>query len=190
MWQMVLIFCLAPWLMTPGLGAAQESPRSVIASSDAQSGSIVKDTPIAEPRTQIIAGHLPELDYAARMDPIEAVAPRTNFIMIKRPISQPRTFDRAFVILAAVSAATAVADIELTANCLKTVVNCREGNPFMGSDPSRARLYGMNIPFYVGEIVLSRMLRRRFPERKTWTMPLLSATGMHAVGISSNMRAR
>jgi hypothetical protein len=189
MGQMVLTLCLVPWLMTPGLMAAQESPQQASTALTANSGTVDDAQIQAVPLAQISVGHLPELDSAARTNPIGALAPRTNFV-IKKATPQVRTFDHSFAFLATVSAATAVADLELTANCLKTVVNCREGNPFMGSEPSRARLYGMNVPIYVGEIVLSRMLRRRYPERKLWMMPLLSFTGIHVVGVSSNLWAR
>jgi hypothetical protein len=132
-----------------------------------------------------------ELASAALPSPIEAYSPRVNFIVGNVP--QPpkvRTFDHTFTLLAILSAAATVADIEMTANCLKTVQNCRESNFLLGSDPGRARLYGVNVPIYAGQIMLSRVLRRRFPERKLWTIPLLSSAGTHAVGVASNLRVR
>ncbi len=140
------------------------------------------------PPARIEAVSSPEL--LAALHAFEPLAPGTTFIM-ERPVPaqvKPRIFDRTFAFLAAVSAAAMVADIELTANCLKTAVNCHEANPLMGKDPSRARLYGINVPIYAGEILISRLLRRK--ERNTWMMPLVSVTGMHAVGAASNLVAR
>jgi len=119
-----------------------------------------------------------------------ALAPGPNLIMVERPKPKVRTFNRSFTVLALLSAAAMVADVELTANCLKTVPNCRESNPLMGSDPSRARLYGVNVPIYAGTILLSRMLRHRSPDRKVWMTPFLSFTGAHVVGVSSDLWAR
>jgi hypothetical protein len=128
--------------------------------------------------------------FEARPEPFEPLAPGTSFMVEKRTPSPARThsFDRAFALLVTVSAVATVADLELTANCLKTVANCREANPLLGSDPSRARLYGVSVPIYAGQVILSRMLRRK--ERKTWMMPLVSLTGMHAVGAASNLWSR
>lgn len=147
----------------------------------------------AQPVAQVVRMEVvssPELLAAAHAYAFEPLAPRTNFITektIPAPI-RPRIFNRTFAILTAVSAAAMVADIELTANCLKTAVNCHEANPLLGKDPSRARLYGVNVPIFAGEMMLSRMLRRK--ERKAWMMPLVSLTGMHSVGAASNLWAR
>lgn len=143
----------------------------------------------AQSMTPITRVGFPELSSASSAGLIEAPVPRTKFIGDGRAIPQDKahTLGRSFAILATVSAATTVADIELSVNCMRTVVNCREANPLMGSDPSRARLYGVNVPIYVGQVVLSRMLKRKFPERKLWLMPLLSLTGTHAAGVASNI---
>ena len=135
-------------------------------------------------------GASPELVSALRVAPFEPLAPRTSFIVAAPAPVKPRTFNHTFAILALVSAAMTVADVELTANSLKTVANSREANPLLGSNPSRARLYGVSVPIYAGEIALGHLLRRRFPERKSWMRPFVSLTGAHAVGVVSNLRAR
>ena len=132
-----------------------------------------------------------ELASAARPSSFAPLAPSTNF-WVENP-SRPatvRSSNRTFMLLATVSAAAMVADVELTANCVKTVSKCREGNPLMGSDPSRARLYGVNVPIYAGEMMLSRMFRRKYPERKLWMLPVLSLTGSHVAGAASNASVR
>jgi hypothetical protein len=131
------------------------------------------------------------LAYALRPVPPAALAPRMNFLVRNTPVeAKVHTFNRTFTFLAAVSAAATIADIELTANCLKTVGNCRETNPLLGSNPSRARLYGVNVPIYASQLMMSRMLQRRFPQRKLWMVPFLSSTGTHVVGAASNLWAR
>jgi hypothetical protein len=143
-------------------------------------------TPVAR-----MEGVSPELVSAMPAAPFEPLAPRNSFVARSIPSpARPRTFDRTFALLATVSAAMMVADVELTANCVKTVANCREANPLFGSDPSRARLYGVNVPIYAGEVLLSQILRRKFPERKSWMRPFLSLTGAHGVGVVSGLRAR
>ncbi len=147
----------------------------------------------AQPMARVVrmeAVSSPELLAAAHAYPFEPLAPGTNFIIEKTisPPVKPRIFNRTFAFLAALSAAAMVADVELTANCLKTVVNCHEANPLLGKDPSRERMYGINVPIYAGEMMLSRVLRRK--ERKAWMMPLASFAGMHAVGATSNLWAR
>lgn len=133
----------------------------------------------------------PIMAYALRPVPPAPLAPRMNFLVENTPRSaEAHKFNRTFVFLATLSAAATVADIELTANCLKTNRNCRETNPLLGSDPSRARLYGVNVPILAGQMMLSRMLQRRFPQRKLWMAPFISTTGTHVVGVASNLWAR
>ncbi len=130
-----------------------------------------------------------EPGFAPSADLMEAPLPRANFISDGRVAPQGKlsSFNRPFAVLAAISAAAMVADIELTANCVRTAGSCREANPLLGSDPRRARMYGLNVPIYMSEILLSRMLKRKLPERKLWMMPLLSLTSTHAIGAASNM---
>ncbi len=134
----------------------------------------------------------PELLTAARASAAEPLAPGPSFIIERTTPApaKPRVFDRTFAFLTVMAAAATVADVELTANCLKTAANCRESNPLMGKDPSRGRMYGVNVPIFAGEMMVSRMLRRKSPERKSWMMPPLALTGMHTVGAASNLWAR
>jgi hypothetical protein len=99
----------------------------------------------------------------------------------------PPLFDRKFKILTALSIVTMTADLESTLHCAQS---CREVNPLYGSHPTRARLYGINAPFVVGELMISRMLRKRVPEGKSWTFPALAVSAAHLVGVASNLRAR
>ena len=63
------------------------------------------------------------------------------------------------VVGAALNLAATVADIEGTQSCLRAHT-CREANPLFGSDPSRARAYGIGIPLdfvvYAGFALLKK----------------------------------
>jgi hypothetical protein len=78
------------------------------------------------------------------------------------------------------------ADLESTVHCSQ----CRELNPLYGLHPTRARLYGINAPFLAGQLMISRMLRKRFPEGKSWMIPSLTMSAAHMVGVASNLNAR
>lgn len=149
------------------------------------------DSPILKP-DGTLGGRLPRTAYRCSRECSKPLAPGPSFIIERTtpaPV-KPRVFDRTFAFLTVMAAAATVADVELTANCLKTAANCRESNPLMGKDPSRGRMYGVNVPIFAGEMMVSRMLRRKSPERKSWMMPPLALTGMHTVGAASNLWAR
>ena len=122
--------------------------------------------------------------------PFEPVAPSSSSAGVKseKPVPAARKspiLDRKFATLAAFSAASMLADIELTAHC-----SCREVNPLYGSSPTRARLYAINAPFFVGEMMMSRMLRKKFPGSRLWLVPGLSSSAAHMAGVAANLRAR
>jgi hypothetical protein len=133
-----------------------------------------------------------EMASAARPSSMEPLAPSTRFLVenTPRPVPVRSNSNRTFLLLATISAAAMVADVELTANCLRTVANCHEANPLLGSNPSRTRLYGVNVPLYAGEMLMSRAFRRKYPDRKLWMLPVLSTTGAHIAGAASNMAVR
>jgi len=55
--------------------------------------------------------------------------------------------------------ASAIADAEGSQAC-QHVHTCREGNPLLGSNPSRAESYGLLVPFEVGTFVLESWLKK------------------------------
>jgi hypothetical protein len=122
----------------------------------------------------------------------EPIAPFINSIVSSRleitaaPV-ESRIVDWKFGILAALALGSTIADAEVTLHCPQP---CREVNPLYGAHPTRARLYGTNAPFLVGEIMLSRLVRKRSPERRLWMIPSLSLTMGHMLGVASNLRAR
>lgn len=144
-------------------------------------------------RPYFAAGEAPKttsnLAMFARMEPI---APFSSSIVSHRletttPLEEPRIIDRKFGILAALAIGSTVADLEATLHCPQP---CREVNPLYGAHPTRARLYGTNAPFIVGGIMMSRLVRKRSPERRSWMVPSLSLTAGHMLGVASNLRAR
>jgi len=122
----------------------------------------------------------------------DPIAPSSSSVGLKMQPSiperpTPRVFDGKFKVLAALSIATMTADLESTLHCSPT---CREINPLNGSHPTRARLYGINAPLLISELLMSRVLRKRSPDRKLWTIPLLTTSVEHMFGVASNLRAR
>jgi hypothetical protein len=122
----------------------------------------------------------------------EPIAPLSSSIVSSRleitaAPAEPRIVDWKFGILAALALGSTIADVEATLHCQQP---CREVNPLYGAHPTRARLYGTNAPFLVGEIMMSRLVRKRSPERRLWMIPSLSLTMGHMLGVASNLRAR
>jgi hypothetical protein len=97
----------------------------------------------------------------------------------------PRTSDRSFFSLAALSLAANVADAESTLRALHH--GGREANPLLGPRPSRARVYGTFTPVWAGGVLLSRTLRMRVPQSKTWMFPFLAMTAAHGAAAVWNL---
>jgi hypothetical protein len=72
-----------------------------------------------------------------------------------------RVADKKFWLAMGLLGASAVADYETTARapCMRTHT-CREFNPLLGAHPSRARIYGTEIPHHVGLGYLLWYLKR------------------------------
>lgn len=90
-----------------------------------------------------------------------------------------RRVDKAFWLTTAISTASTVADIEVTAHALQKP-NCHEQNPLFGTRPSRARMYAISIPATAGYALLGHFLKRHAV--RIWAMPQLSLTAGHTVG--------
>lgn len=119
-----------------------------------------------------------------------AQAPMAAFVSERnvRPTTFGETRDahkRAFLLLSVAAGVATVVDVEVTTHCLQTKPNCRELNPLFGSHPSRARLYATALPLTIGQVWFSNYLRKKYPERKLWTLPTLSVTIGHAFGAMS-----
>ena len=93
--------------------------------------------------------------------------------------------DKKFWAMTALSAASTVADIEVTAHALQNP-NCHEHNPLLGTHPSRAKMYGISVPATTAYALVGYLLKKRGV--KIWAVPQLSLTGGHALG--SGLSAR
>jgi hypothetical protein len=96
-----------------------------------------------------------------------------------------KTADRKFWAMTALSSASTVSDIEVTAHALQNP-NCVEHNPLFGSHPSRAKMYGVSIPASAAYTMVGYWLKKRGV--KLWAVPQLSLTGGHAVGSALSSR--
>jgi len=96
-----------------------------------------------------------------------------------------KTADRKFWAMTALSSASTVSDIEVTAHALQNP-NCAEHNPLFGSHPSRAKMYGVSIPASAAYTMVGYWLKKRGV--KLWAVPQLSLTGAHAVGSGLSSR--
>jgi hypothetical protein len=109
----------------------------------------------------------------------------TNFAVAATPSRRsPKTWDTSFFLLSGVATALTVADMELTARCTARQT-CSEVNPLYGTNPTRARLYGISLPMLGGQLFLAQWLKHRHPGRKVWMMPLIANSASHAVGTAT-----
>jgi hypothetical protein len=127
-----------------------------------------------EPQAAVLSAAVPPL-----VQPI-VVVPKTT-----KPVST-----RKFWALTAFSAAMAVADIELTQNCLATVRGCYETDPLYGTHPTRLRMYAINVPINaaVAYVSYKALTGRRLS--KVWAWPQLARTATHFGGVVTNITTR
>lgn len=110
-----------------------------------------------------------------------ALAPPTTFPTPEKKKIVERTIDNKFLFLFGMAAALTVTDIELTQHCLQAGT-CHEANILYGNNPTRARMYGFNLPVLGAQAVFSVWLRRRYPERSRWIVPPIADSAAHAIG--------
>lgn len=93
-----------------------------------------------------------------------------------------RTIDKKFLVLFGVATALTVTDIEVTQQCLHART-CSEANTFYyGSNPTRARMYGINVPILGAQMISSAWFKRRHPEHKQWMISPLADSVSHGIG--------
>jgi hypothetical protein len=109
-------------------------------------------------------------------EPIE-LAP----VMTSPVPKEHKVVDRKFLTLFGMTTALTVTDIELTQRCLKAGT-CHEANFLYGNDPTRARMYGINIPVLGAQALVSAWLKRRQPERKEWMISPIADSIAHGIG--------
>ena len=119
-----------------------------------------------------------------------ATTANTNNLITKPYLDvtrQPRPM-KSFWTMVAVSSVLTAMDVELTNSCVRSG-QCREANPLYGSNPTRARMYGISVPITAGANLMSYMLHRR--NRGTLGfMPQLGLSLSHVAGIGTNVAVR
>lgn len=115
--------------------------------------------------------------------PIPAVQPPPAAAMLASPEPSRKVMDRNFLLLGALTFGLTAADIELTQHCLEAKT-CVELNPTLPH--SRWGMYAVNTP--VNLAVMYFAYRRKASGKRGWWIAPLIDTGIHGVGIGSNVR--
>ena len=113
-------------------------------------------------------------------EPLALMPVMTSPVPKERKVAD-RTVDRKFLILFGMTTALTVADIELAQRCMKAGT-CHEANFLYGDNPTRARMYGINIPVLGAQMLVSAWLKRRHPERDQWMISPIADSIAHGVG--------
>jgi hypothetical protein len=100
--------------------------------------------------------------------------------------SAPRTLDRKFILLQTLSAAALVADVETTMRDLGGQ-RASELNPLFGQHPTRARLYGINVPLNVLSFYVSYHFKKTDPSRSLWKVGPALSLAVHATATINNL---
>jgi hypothetical protein len=139
-----------------------------------------------------VAGELPDSPRTAQdlqglasinwSFPIPVVQPPAS-AMLASPGTGRKVIDRNFLLLGALTFGLTAADIELTQHCLGAKT-CVELNPTLPH--SRWGMYAVNTP--VNLAVMYFACRRKASGKRGWWIAPLIDTGIHGVGIGSNVR--
>lgn len=140
---------------------------------------------------------LAALNPSATINPLLNVSATPEFSYVPDPIapahvvatpvtwkqeSVDRVFDKKYLILFGITAALTITDIELTQHCMQAGT-CHEANSFLyGTNPTRARMYGINIPLLGGQAIFSAWLKQRHPERNAWMISPVADSVGHGIG--------
>lgn len=139
---------------------------------------------------------LPDAPSATEHKPDEATRPGSGlqytgiepptFRIQPRPaVVREKTIDRPFIILQALQLAAMIGDVESTRYGLSH--GGREGNPLVGSHPSRAVLYGISLPVTAGLTYWSYHLKKAAPHSRRWQIVPLVTMGIHGVAAVHNL---
>ena len=97
-----------------------------------------------------------------------------------------KVWDKQFTAYTAALWAATVLDVESTRSPLDNCGNCREGNPILGDNPSRATMYAVMAPVNAGMMWFSYRMKKR--GTKWWMMPMLVPTAGHGIAAGLNLR--
>lgn len=139
------------------------------------------DTPSASQNLGVTSQGESDLTLVVIPPPL---APKASNSLITSPaVKQKKVIDRNFILLGALAFGLTAADIELTQHCLKAKT-CKELNPTLPL--SRWGMYATNTP--VNLAVMYFAYRRKASGKRGWWVAPLIDTGIHGVGIGSNIR--
>jgi hypothetical protein len=102
------------------------------------------------------------------------------------PGAKPRVFDTPFLVLAGLSLAATVADIEATAQCASSH-GCHGMNLMFGSNPSRGRMYAIGMPVWAAQTGVSGWMKHKYPSSRIWAVSPIVNIGAH--GITAGLHA-
>ncbi len=94
--------------------------------------------------------------------------------------------DRKFILLQALSAMALVADVETTVRDLQGQT-IGELNPLFGQHPTRARLYGMNVPLNILTFYVSYHYKKSQPNRNLWKVAPAVSIAVHTGATVNNL---
>jgi hypothetical protein len=120
---------------------------------------------------------------------VDASSSRCFNSQFEKP-EKPKVFDREFKLWTAVSAVALVADVESTMRAKSKCHpgQCRELNPLYGRNPTRGRMYAINVPMWGAGILVGHWLKKECPANGCgwWRFPLMAFTASHTVGAVHN----
>jgi hypothetical protein len=99
--------------------------------------------------------------------------------------SQPSASNRGFVLVSTLSFGTMIADIESTRHAIESC-GLQEVNPLYGRNPSRGKLYAINLPITGAQNLLAWYVHKRKPDSKLWLLMPLTNTAVHTAGFVNN----
>jgi hypothetical protein len=101
----------------------------------------------------------------------------------KPPVVARQTLGKPFWVWWAVLGSLAVADNELTAQCVHNS-NCSELNPILGRKPTRLELYGVKVSLLGALCYFSS--RRKIQGKTDWKLPLMVGIPVYGAAAISN----
>jgi hypothetical protein len=166
----IMCFGVQAWAQTVGSKADSVQPAIELASLNSP----------AMPNLLLAAAAYPTPSFMP--EPLAPAPVITIMPAPGKPKVADRTVDKKFLLLFGVATALTVTDIELTQHCLHART-CSEANTFYyGANPTRARMYGVNVPILSAQMISSAWFKRRHPERKQWMISPLADSVSHGFG--------
>jgi len=145
---------------------------------------------------QTAAVNLPEAPGTVGREPATAAATpalrETAFVpptlaMERNTNKSWHTLDRKFILLHTLSTMALIADLETTARGLARQPKPTELNPLFGSDPTRARLYGIGVPLSAFAFYLSYHSKKIAPRRSVWKVGPELSIAVHSAAAINNL---